>query len=252
MMLPLPRLIAAILLAFVSVGAVAAEEPAIIAKARARLAPDAVLDAVKTIHYVGTLVGADPADRTKEFTRTIEIRLEKPARQRIVVTSPQLVEISALDEYEAWRRTIDAADPTNWQQQQLSVDQIKQLRADVWQNLYFFRGIERVGGRIEDQGPTTIDGIACQKIAFFHTETLVYYRYFNQTTGELVLTGDDNNNVREEGQILAGGIPFPKSILISQRTAEGLVDTRRITFEKIAINEEFPDSLFAVPLPTLK
>ncbi len=252
MMLPLSRLLAAILFAFVSSGAVAADEPAIIAKARARLAPDAVLDAVKTIHYVGTLVGADPADRTKEFTRKIEIQLEKPARQRITVTSPQLIEISALDEYEAWRRTIDAADPTNWQQQQLSVDQIKQLRADVWQNLYFFRGIEQIGGRVEDQGATTIDGIACRKIAFFHSDTLVYYRYFNEATGELVLTGDDNNNVREEGQIVAGGIHFPKSIRIAQRTAEGQVDTRRITFEKITVNEEFADSLFAVPLPTLK
>ena len=253
MMLSLSRrLFAAILFAWVSIEAIAAEEPAIIAKARATLAPDAVLDAVKTIHYTGTLISADPADRTKELTRQIEIFLEKPARQRIVVTSPQVIEVSALDEYEAWRRTTDATDSTKWQQQQLSVDQIKQLRADVWQNLYFFRGIERVGGRVEDQGLATIDGIECQKIAFFHSPTLVYYRYFNRATGELVLTGDENSNVREQGEILAGGIRFPKAILITQKLADGQNDTRRITFEKVAVNEAFPASLFAVPLPTLK
>ncbi|HYP17058.1 MAG TPA: hypothetical protein VEQ65_07580 [Opitutus sp.] len=230
---------------------VTSAEPAIIAKARARLGPEATLDAVKSIHYVGTLIAPDPAEAGKEVRQSIEIFLQKPARQRIVVTSPQTIEVSALDEYEAWRRTTDANDPTKWEQQQLSVDQIKQLRADVWQNLYFFRGIERAGGRVEDQGPVTIDGISCQKIAFFHSPTLVYYRCFDQATGALVFTGDERNNVREEGEVIAGGIRFPKTIVISQ-LANGQTTVRRIVFEKITVNEEFPSSLFAVPLPTLK
>lgn len=228
-----------------------AAEPAIIAKARARLAPDAVLDAVRTVHYAGTLVGPDPAQPGKELRQHIEIFLQKPAQQRIELTSDRLIEVSALDDYEAWRRTTDAKDPSKWEQNQLSPDQVKQQRADVWQNLFFFRGLERIGGRIEDQGPATIDGIACEKIAFFHSDSLVFFRYFDQKTGDLVYTGTAENNIREQGEIVAGGIRFPQTIVIAQTTG-GRTITRSITFEKITVNETFPARLFAVPLPTLK
>lgn len=239
------------LIVFVATAGVNAAEPAIIAKARARMAPESVLDAVKSIHYVGTMTSADPADPAKELRQPIEIFLQKPAQQRIVVTSDDVIEVSALDGYDAWRRITDAKDPTKWQQSLLGADQIKQLRADVWQNLWFFRGIERVGGTVEDQGPATIDGISCRKIAFIHHPTLTYFRYFNEATGELVYTGDETNNIREEGEIMAGGIRFPKTLRITQKR-DGRADVRTITFDQITVNEVFPDSLFAVPLPTLK
>lgn len=45
----------------VTIVARAAEtEPAILAKARARLGSEAALEGLKTIHYVGTLTTADP------------------------------------------------------------------------------------------------------------------------------------------------------------------------------------------------
>lgn len=242
--------VAALLLAPLAATVMAAE-PMIIAKARARLASDAVLDAVTSIHYLGTMVSADPQDPTRQLQQKIEIFLQKPDQQRIVITSDRAVEVSALDGYDAWRRLTDIKDAANWQQSQMSADQIKQLRADVWQNLAFFRGIERVGGTVEDQGPATIDGIACRKLAFIHSPGLVYYRYFNEATGELVYTGDENSNIREEGQMIAGGIRFPKTLLMTQKSG-GRTETRTITFEKITVNEPLPASLFAVPLPTLK
>lgn len=234
-------------------GARAATEPPIIAKARARLAPDAVLDAVKSIHYTGTLVGPDPEDASKQATRTIEIILQKPDQQRVTITSNKLVEVNALDGYEAWRRVTDATDQTKWRQNQLGPDQVKQLRADVWENLGFFRGIEKVGGSVEDLGAATVDGVACEKIAFNHGSNLVYYRYFDRATGDLVntTTGNEDNSIREQGEIVAGGIHFPKAIVVRQ-TANGQTTTRTITFEKITINETFPDSEFAVPLPILR
>jgi hypothetical protein len=246
-----PALFAAAALAFSCAQLIAAAEPAIIAKARARLAPDAVLDAVTSIHYQGSLVVENPADSAQPERQQIDIILQKPAQQRIVVTAENFTEVSALDEYEAWRRVTDAKDPTKWQQSQLSAEQVKQLRADVWQNLSFFRGIERIGGSVEDQGPATIDGIACRKIAFIHSPTLVYYRYFDEATGNLVYTGDDNNNIRERGELIAGGIRFPKTIVMRQKAGDQTI-VRTVTFEKITINETFPASTFAVPLPTSK
>lgn len=250
-MLSLPRLAAVLCLA-AAAGAVGnAAEPAIVAKARARLAPDAVLDAVKSIRYVGTLVNEDSRDPSKQVRQSIEIVLQKPAQQRIVLTSDIVIEISALDGYDAWRRTIDAKDPTRWQQSQMGSEQVKQLRADVWENLAFFRGIERIGGRVEDQGPATIDGVACRKIAFYHSDDLMYLRYFEEVTGDLVYTGTETNNIREQGEMIAGGIRFPKAILVTQTAGDHTVK-RTITFDKIEVNQSCPPSLFAVPLPTVK
>jgi hypothetical protein len=106
-------------------------------------------------------------------------------------------------------------------------------------------------GRVEDEGPSVIDGIPCEKIAFYHSDSLVYLRYFNQATGQLVYTGTPENNVREEGEIIAGGIRFPKVLVISQ-TIDGAAIVRRLTFEKITVNEDLPNKLFSVPLPTMK
>jgi hypothetical protein len=252
MTLPLVRLLGIFCVVVGSAGMSAAGEPAIIAKARAALAPDAVLNAVKSIHYRGTLSVKNSAEPAKELREQIEIFLEKPARQRIVLTSGETIEVSALDGYDAWRRTIDAKDPAKWQQNQMSAEQIKQLRADVWENLAFFRGIEQQGGRVEEQGTTTIDGVSCVKIAFYHSSAPApYFRFFNANTGKLMLTGTPENNIREEGELVAGGIRFPKTIVITQ-LAGGQTLVRRITFDEITINEAFPAKLFSVPLPTLK
>lgn len=237
------------------VGALAAigraDEPAIIAKARARLAPDAVLDAVRSIHYVGTMKEVDSANPDKPLTRSIEIYLQKPDQQRIEIKSDVTIELSALDGYEAWQRTTNAKDPNDWRQSQLGVDQIKQLRADVWQNLAFFRGLDQIGGRVVDEGGVTIDGKLCEKIAFHHSDAIVYFRYFDQATGDLVFTGTPENNIREQGEIMAGGIRFPQSLVITQKIGDRTL-TRTITFDSIKVNEPMPDSLFTTPLPTLK
>jgi outer membrane lipoprotein-sorting protein len=249
---PLPRLLGILCAAISVVSMSTAAEPAIIAKARAALAPDSVLDAVKSIHYRGTLSVTNSSDPTKEVREKVEIFLEKPAHQRIVLTSDDTIEVSALDGYDAWRRTTSVKDPSKWQQSQMSAEQIKQLRADVWQNLSFFRGIEQQGGRVEDQGPATIDGIPCVKIAFYHSSAPApYFRFFNAATGKLVLTGTPENNIREEGELVAGGIRFPKTIIITQ-VSGGQTLVRRITFDEITVNESLPAKLFSVPLPTVK
>lgn len=243
---PVRRLLLA--LVFTIAGAAKAAEPAIIALARAHYGPDAVLDAVQSVHYVGTLVGPDPADATKQLTQTIEIYLQKPAQQRIEVRSATVIEVSALDGYDAWRRTIDAKNPTVWQQTLMAAEQVRQLRADVWQNLYYFRGIEKVGGSVEDLGTERIDGKTCRKIAFHHGDTVVNFRSFDEATGKLVYTGSPQYNTREQGEIIAGGIRFPKTLTITQTAPDGRLVVRTLTFDKITVNEKFRAGLFSVPL----
>ena len=125
---------------------------------------------------------------------------------------------------------------------------MKRLRANTLENLAFFRGLERQGGRIEDQGPITIDGVVCQKIAFIHAPTIVFTRYFDIATGRLRLTETEaGGSIREEGEISVNGMRFPEKIITLTPIANGKSQTVTITFDKISVNETFPASFFAVP-----
>ncbi len=248
MMPSFPRRFASVLSALVLATVASAAEPAIIAKARAYLGTEAALDAVKSVHYVGTLITADPADATKQTRAAMEIVFQKPGQQRIVATSDKVIETTALDGYDGWQRIQDAANPTKWRQTLLGSEQIKRLRANTWENLAYFRGIERVGGRLEDQGAKTVEGVACQKIAFIHGPGIVFYRYFDVATGRLVFTETEaGGTIREQGEMIVNGIRFPRSIVTSTKNAQGQTQTVTINFEKITVNTVFPENQFRVP-----
>lgn len=249
------RLLAAVGTAFALTIAAVAQELPIIAKARARLGPESALNAVTSIHYVGTLVTTDPSDPAKQERAAIDIIFQKLAKggnvkimQRISATSSKLVETTALDDYEAWQRKQDAADATKWQQTLLGGDQIKRLRANTWETLAFFRGLDSRGGRIEDKGAATIEGVACQKVAFVYAPNIVFTRYFDLATGRLVFTETESGNtLREQGEILEGGLRFPKSLVTTTKNNKGQTQTVTINVEKVTVNETFPAALFVVP-----
>jgi hypothetical protein len=234
--------------AFGFAAALQAAEPAIVAKARAFIGTEAALAAVKSVHYTGTLVTTNPAEPTKQDRAAVEIVFQRPEHQRIKSTSDKIVEITSLDGYEGWTRVQDAGDPTKWRQTLLGPDQVKRLRAQTWENLAFFRGIERVGGRLEDLGTVTVDGIACQKIAFIHGPNIVFNRFFDLATGRLVSTETENGGVsREQGELRANGIRFPKTLTMTTKNAAGQTQIVTINFEKVVVNETFPATYFAVP-----
>jgi outer membrane lipoprotein-sorting protein len=226
-------------------------QTAILAKARAYLGPDVALDAVTSVHYAGKVTASDTTDPTKKSTSTIDIIFQKPDRHRMTVTSGNKVEITALDGYEGWQRFVmDTANPAGWKQALATPDQIKRLRANTWENVSFFRGIESRGGRIEVLQPTTIEGISCHKVAFIYGPNIIFYRYFDQATGKLVLTETEaGTTIKEEGEIVVNGIRFPKSIVTTQKNAAKPVVVS-IVFDEIKLNEKFPDDTFAVPALT--
>ena len=242
------RLLSVIGAAFVFAAASSATEPAMIAKARAFVGPESALNAVKSVHFVGTLVTADPADPTKQTRAAVEIFFQTPDRQRIQATSDKTIEVTALDGYEAWQRIQNSADPKDWRLTQLNVDQIKRLRANTWESLGFYRGIERHGGSIEDQGRVTVDGVACQKIAFIYAPNIIFYRFLDVATGRLVHTETESGStLREQGEILASGVRFPKTIVTITKNNAGQTQTVTLNFEKVTVNEAMPASLFALP-----
>ncbi|MBI5381358.1 MAG: hypothetical protein HZA31_05610 [Opitutae bacterium] len=220
-----------------------AAEPAILAKARAYLGGDTALAAVQSIHFTGKITYFDGSQGS------IELMFQKPSRQRVIITTDKSIEVTALDDYEAWIRVQDPADATKWRLTLLGKDQIKMLRANTAEQLNFFRLTGRQAGVVEDLGDVTIDGKACRKISFKRDEGILFIRYFESATGKLVLSETPllGGKMREEGELFAGGVRFPKRYAQTSKQQDGSERTLTIDFDKVTVNEFFPSSLFAVP-----
>jgi hypothetical protein len=234
--------------ALVLTSAALAAEPAIIAKARAFLGTEAALNGVTSIHFVGTLTTEDPVDPAKQTSAPLDLIFQKPDQQRIQASGSRLVEITAIDGYDGWKRLQEAADPTKWQQDYFKPDDIKRLRANTLESLHFFRVPEARGVKVEERGTASLDGVDCVRVAFIHAPGIVFTRYFDKTTGRLVLTETDSGGtIQESGELRVNGVRFPKTIVNKTTDAAGQTRKVTITFDKITLNETFPASLFAPP-----
>lgn len=240
--------LAAVLLMFFAPVAVARAEPPIVAKARAYLGTEEALNAVKSVHYSGSMLAPNPADPAKPTRIGIDIIFQAPYRQRTVRSTDAIVDTTALDVYDGWHRTQSSKDPTQWRLQVLPTDQVRRQRAIVWENLAFFRGLEREGGQVLDQGTVVLGGATCRKLAFVHAADIIFYRFFDEATGRLVRTETEGGNaILEQGEIMAGGIRFPKVIINTLKGSDGKEQSVTITFDKITVSESFPEDIFAVP-----
>lgn len=228
----------AALLAFATAPLGAQTAEAWIAKARAFLGGDKALSAVKSVHFTGTLELTDGAKLPTD------IIFQKPYRQKITVTSAKVIESTALDGYDAWQKRVNVANPTQWQVTLLDASQVKRLRANTLENLSFYAIREMPGCEVAVSGDATVDGRACVKLTFTHTGGIIFIRYFDKATGQLVRTDTENGGeIREEGEMFIGGIRFPKRVI--NKAANGNVSA--ISFEQVVVNELFPADTFAVP-----
>ncbi len=237
-------LLASVLLAAgVRAAAPQSEIDAVIARARARLGEESALTAVTSIRFQGTYETTGEGETPQKGI--IEMIFQKPLQHRSTITSATgREEVTALDDAESWMRVKDGTD------QRLTLfpkEQTKTLRANTWQTLEFYRGVERIGGTIESQGDQTVDGVLCSKLVFRHGADLTWTRYFDKATGRLVLTETAQGQTRETGEIVVNGVRFPKAITSTVKGTAGKPVTVTITFEKITVNEKFPASLFTVP-----
>jgi outer membrane lipoprotein-sorting protein len=223
-----------------------------VAKARSALGAESALNQVNSIHFKGTLattqkvpVNGDTSNlKDKAIVLAIDIVFQKPYQQRMELRSDSVIETTALDGYDAWLRRADAKDEKKWQLTLLDAQQVKRLRANTWENLFFYAGIEKRGGKVEFAGDASIDGHECAKLVFSHADNIVFTRYFEKATGRLVKTETENGGeIREEGEFTVQGLRFPRKLL--NRAPGGQVAT--ITFESVTINEPFPADFFAVP-----
>lgn len=224
----------------------------VVARARAYLGTDSALNAVSTIHFTGVLETTakvpSPEDKTKQVDQVLklpaEIIFQKDFQQRITITGPKFIETTALDGYDAWQKRTNPEKPAQWQVTLLDAGQVKRLRANTWENLSFFAGLDKKGGSVQLGGNVTVDGVACVKLSFLHSADIVFQRYFDRTTGRLIKTETENGTeIREEGEMIVKGVRFPKKVI--NKGANGTVTA--ITFDRVELNQRFPSSEFAVP-----
>ena len=209
-----------------------------IAKARAYLGSESALNAVTSIHFAGTL------EASGDIKLPAEIIFQKPYRQRITYTGPKVIEITALDGYDAWLKRVNAENPVQWQVRLLDAAQVKRLRANTLENLSFYSTREMKDSTIEFLGDVTVDDVACVKISFAHSGGVAFQRYFEKATGRLVKTETENGTeIREEGEVVVKGVRFPKRVI--NKAPNGNITS--ITFDKVVVNESFPPETFAVP-----
>lgn len=248
----LRRFLLALAFGVLALANLTAQTPAeVIAKARAYLGPEALLNEVQSIRYVGRLtVEREPAlpDQPVPGALSVEIIFQKPARQRSVIKAPQRIETTVLDGYDGWQRLQDPADESRWTLSLLRTEQIKNLRANVAENLSFFRGMPDRGMNVEDLGSANVEGVECRKLAFVYSPQIAFIRYFDTQTGRLVLTETrQGESIREQGEIMSGGIRFPGRLVTTIRGTDGSTGRITIDFDAIHVNESFPDSFFSTP-----
>ena len=221
-------------------------EPAVLGLARAYLGPESTLDGITSIHFVGSLERPDTEHPGKPAIHDgLDMIFAKPLRQRLVDRQARVTRTTVLDGYDAWDWDQDNTDSSKYRLTWLAAGDIKTLRANTWENLYYYRAPE--GGTVEDKGPATIDGITCERVDFTHAPGIVYERYFDRDTGRLVLTVRGQEMIRESGEIRVDGLRFAKSIASTTRTASGKDLTTTVTFDSVVLNEPLAADVFMVP-----
>jgi len=223
-----------------------------IAKARAFVGSESALNAVTSIHFTGRLETTEKVpsaeDKSKlvdqPLSMPIDLVFQKPYQQRITITGTQVTETSGLDGYEAWQKRVNLLNPSQWQFNLLDATQVKRLRANTWENLCYFAGIEKKGGTVRLGGDVTVDGLACVKLSFIHADNIIFHRYFEKATGRLIKTETESGGeIREEGEIIVKGVRFSRKVI--NKAANGTVTI--ITFDQVVLNEQIPAAEFAVP-----
>jgi hypothetical protein len=222
-------------------------EPAVVGLARAYLGPESTLDGLKTIHFIGSLDRVDPTQGEKGMTihTDLDMIFVKPLRQRLIVRAPKVTMTTVLDGYDAWDWLQDNSDPKRFRLTWLQAADIRTLRANTWENLYYYRAPE--GGSVVDMGPSTIDGVECERVDFTHAPGIVYQRFFDRDTGRLVLTVRGPESFRESGEIRVEGIRFPKVIVSRTKAAGGAEIVSTASFDKVILNEKVSEDLFTAP-----
>lgn len=210
----------------------------IIDKVRQYLGGDEKLRAIQTLHYIGSFESISSNESGR-----IEIYLSRPMKQRVDVQTDKLHQVSVWNDYEGW------ITHTNKSTEQINltfknIDELKRGRAETWENLNFFSGIETMFGKVINKGLVKKDGRDAYLLVFRYDENIYYDRYFDPETFAIIATvTSDGEEVKELGEMIVNGIRFPRTVV---RLKNGEIIST-ISFDQIYVNSELDPDLFEFP-----
>ncbi len=228
-----------------------------IAKARSYLGTESALNAVRSLHFEGSFAGTeqvpDPADPKKTIEQPVKVKIDivfqQPMQQRQILRSDKIERTTGLDNYDGWERVAELGGKKGSRLVLLDAGGIKRLRATTIENLSFYSVRGPNARKVQVVGDVNVEGVACVKLSFRHSDAIVFHRYFEKATGRLVKTEiEGGGEIREEGEMIINGVRFPRRVV--NKSLNGRSTT--ITFDKVTVNEKFPAELFAVPSLPLK
>jgi hypothetical protein len=220
----------------------------IIGQARQFLGGEAALSAVQSIRLSGRLeVIEDVNGEARREGSTIELTYQKPAQHRMVLTLRDRTESTGVDGFSGWLAVDNPKEPRA-QVSALGLQSIRSLRLSVGENLNFFRNPAAESVKLAEV--VDVEGRKANKVVFTYDRGVVFTRYFAQDSGELIQSETPQGAlVAEVGRIEASGVKFPQRTISLLTLPDGKVRRVEMVLENIQVNQVYPDSDFAMPVP---
>lgn len=216
---------------------------AAINQARAYLGGEAALKAVEGIQYRGKVIlyqGETPMEGNVILT------FQKPYSQKIEFIFADQSMVTGFSGYEGYEY-VERTDPdgeTVRNIRSIGGSELRRNKAASIENLSFFKPFALSRETIKDHGLVEFDGVSARKIDFIHWGMIVFTRYFDSATGDLIKSELDTGIVTiETGEIISEGIRFSDHV-------EGIMKGEvlyEMNFEEIIINPEIEDTFFDYP-----
>lgn len=214
----------------------------VIRKARATVGAESELDALHAITFRGKFY-----DHDDKLISELVLHVKKPNSFRMESHYPTYIHIEAVNSDEGYIHMKSTTGERDDLVRVMPYADVVSRWNTARENLYFFQGPNTVfGGQIDYQGVTIKRNKPAHKIAFIYPSGNEFIRYFDRDTGHLLATYVSNLEVEiiESGDIIAGGLNFPKTI--SNISEDGYL-LSRLEFESIEVNPDLDASLFNLP-----
>ncbi len=218
--------------------AVAGSAAVVIERARAALGSEAALTGLSSIRYEGRILNPEGVEEG-----VIRLYFRRPFDQRIEVESDGIMDLTVVNDLEGFVMKRDLASGA-WQRMVLPAEDVRRLHSNSVENLNFFRGPARLGGRTEYGGKVEKHGKMTDRVLFIYPNGVSFERFFD-ASGNLVATivGEGGLELREKGKLESGGIQFPRRV---ETYSDGDL-IRVVEFDRIDVNTPLNSDLFAFP-----
>jgi len=211
----------------------------VVSQARAYIGSEEALDEIDAIRYVGTLTptneSADPVG--------IDLLIKKPGLQKLVVEGEAGSTTSVVSASQGFvlQENFETGQQAGGP---MALEQIQSLKANSVENLYFYDFPTRLQVRSKYMGTEEVRGQEVDVVRSVHRGGVIYLRYFDPDTGNLIATQTDNGLLNvEKGERVINGLKFAEEVESYNQEGE-LIHT--IRFEEITVNPEVSDNAFDI------